>query len=121
MPAAYTDLFNTALDDLADFLATVLDLVVVTDPRNVAPPCVVISPCSFEAFNDKVADLTFPVQIITLGPANLDAQRSLLNLASQVLGKGVAVTSGRPTAIEYGNGVYPAYELTVKITTKTSA
>jgi hypothetical protein len=37
MPATYTDLFNTALDDLANFLGTVLDLVVVTDPRNVAP------------------------------------------------------------------------------------
>jgi hypothetical protein len=120
MPANYTDLFNTALDDLTDFLQTTMGLQVVKDPRNIVPPCVMISACSFEAWNSQVVDMTFPVSIITLGPANLDAMRSLLNLCSLVLGKNVAVTSGRPTSLEIGNAIYPCYELIIKLTSKST-
>ena len=42
MPVAYTDLFNECLDDLAATLNTVTGLQVVTDPRNLVPPCVMI-------------------------------------------------------------------------------
>jgi hypothetical protein len=38
MPANYTDLFNTALDDLTDFLQTTLNLQVVNDPRKHCSP-----------------------------------------------------------------------------------
>jgi hypothetical protein len=34
--AAFTDLFNEALDDLSAFLATTTGLQVVTDPRNLS-------------------------------------------------------------------------------------
>ena len=37
MPATYTDLFNTALDDLTTFLETTVGLQVVNDPRNIVP------------------------------------------------------------------------------------
>ena len=120
MPANYTDLFNTALDDLSTFLAEELSLQVVTDPRNIVPPCAMISACSFEAWNSQVVDMSFPVSIVTLGPANLDAMRSLLNLCSLVLGKNVAVTSGRPTSLEVGNATYPCYELMIKLTSKST-
>jgi hypothetical protein len=120
MPAAYTDLFNTALDDLTDFLQTTMGLQVVNDPRNIVPPCAMISACSFEAWNSQVVDMSFPVSIVTLGPANLDAMRSLLNLCSLVLGKNVAVTSGRPTSLEIGNAIYPCYELMIKLTSKST-
>ena len=46
-----------------------------------------ISACSFEAWNSQVVDMSFPVSLITIGPANLDAMRSLLNLCALVLAK----------------------------------
>ena len=119
MPANYTDLFNTALDDLAAFLTEVRGLQVVTSPQNIVPPCAMISACSFEAWNSQVADMTFPITLITLGPANLDAMRSLLNMCALVLNHNVAVTSGRPTTLEVGSAIYPAYELIIKLTAKT--
>jgi hypothetical protein len=87
MPVAFTDLFNEALDDLTATLTAVSGLQVVNDPRNLVPPCVFIDAPSFDAFNYNIVKLMFPVKIITLGPANLDAQRSLLNIMSKVLNR----------------------------------
>jgi hypothetical protein len=117
--AAFTDLFNKALDDLAATLATVTGLQVVTDPRNLKPPCVMLGAPSFTAFNFNVVRMTYPLQIITLGPSNLDAMRSLLNLSALVLAKNVAVTEGRPTTLEIGGVLLPAYELTVEMEART--
>ena len=117
MPVAYTDLFNEALDDLATKLNTVTGLTVVTDPRNLAAPCCLINAPSFTTpfMTNKAVQLTFPVQIITLGPYNLDAQRSLLNTMAKVLSANVAVTDGRPTSVEIGGVLLPAYEMTVNM------
>jgi hypothetical protein len=120
MPVAYTDLFNEALDDLAATLATVTGLQVVTDPRNLVPPCVMLGAPSFEAFNYNAVRMTYPLQIVTLGPSNLDAMRSLLNLSALILSKNVAVTNGRPTTLEIGGVMLPAYELTVEMRVSTT-
>ena len=118
--AAFTDLFNEALDDLATFLGTVTGLQVVNDPRNLAPPCVMIGAPSFTAFNYNIVKMTFPLQIISAGPSNLDAMRSLLNTASKVLTKNVAITAGRPTTLEIGGVMLPAYELTAEMQAQTA-
>jgi hypothetical protein len=120
MPVAYTDLFNEALDDLASTLGTITGLQVVTDPRNLVPPCVFLGAPSFTAWNYNIVKMTFPVQIISLGPANLDAMRNLLNLSALVLAKNVAVTDGRPTTLDIGGVMLPAYELTVNLQAQTA-
>ena len=120
MPVAYTDLFNEALDDLAATLTTVTGLQVVTDPRNLVPPCAFIDAPSFVAFNRNIVKLTFPVRLITLGPGNLDAQRSLMNMAALVLAKNVAVTAGRPTIAVIGGSELAAYDLTIEMQAQTS-
>lgn len=120
MPVAFTDLFNTALDNLTTTLGTVTGLQVVNDPRNLVPPCAFIDAPSFEALNYNIVKMIFPVRVITLGPNNLDAQRSLLNLASLVLGAQVAVTDGRPTIAMIGGADYPAYDLTVTMQAQTA-
>ncbi|NDD56008.1 hypothetical protein EBZ39_19445, partial [bacterium] len=112
MPVAFTDLFNEALDDLTATLTAVSGLQVVNDPRNLVPPCVFIDAPSFDAWNYNIVKLMFPVKIITLGPANLDAQRSLLNIMSKVLTANIAVTDGRPTSTLIGGVEYPSYEVT---------
>jgi len=57
---------------------------------------------------------------MTLGPANLDAQRSLLNMCAQLLTKNVAVTGGRPTVLDIGGSILPAYDLTVAMQAQTA-
>jgi hypothetical protein len=120
MPVAFTDLFNEALDDLTATLTAVSGLQVVNDPRNLVPPCVFIDAPSFDAFNYNIVKLMFPVKIITLGPANLDAQRSLLNIMSKVLAANVAVTDGRPTTTLIGGAEYPSYEVTANVQAQTA-
>ena len=121
MPVAFTDLFNEALDDLTATLTAVSGLQVVNDPRNLVPPCVFIDAPSFDAFNYNIVKLMFPVKIITLGPANLDAQRSLLNLASKVITKKIGVTAGRPTIAIIGGSELPAYDLTITLQAQATA
>ena len=120
MPAAYTDLFNEALDDLTATLTAVSGLQVVNDPRNLVPPCVFIDAPSFDAFNYNIVKLMFPVKIITLGPANLDAQRSLLNIMSKVLAANIAVTDCRPITTIIGGVEYPSYEVTANVQAQTA-
>ena len=111
---AYTDLFNTAFNNLATQLATVTGLVVVNDPRNIKPPCVLIGAPTWStpSMDNKFVRLEFPVQLFALGPGNLDALRSLFDLCAKVLSANVAVIDGRPVTVEVGNAVMPAYELT---------
>jgi hypothetical protein len=120
MPVAFTDLFNEALDDLTATLTAVSGLQVVNDPRNLVPPCVFIDAPSFDGFNYNIVKLMFPVKIITLGPANLDAQRSLLNIMSKVLAANIAVTDGRPTTTLIGGAEYPSYEVTANVQAQTA-
>jgi hypothetical protein len=122
MPVAYTDLFNEALDDLAASLTSITGLQVVTDPRNLVPPCAFIDAPTFSVYGGggNIVQMTFTVRIITLGPGNLDAQRNLMHLASMVLGKNVAVTTGRPTIAIIGGAEMPAYDLTIEMQAQTS-
>jgi len=112
---AYTDLFNEAIDDLSTSLATITGLRVVTDPRNINPPCVFLDAPSFTAYNSNIADMTFPVRVISLGPANLDALRNVLAICSELLGKNVAVTEGRPTTMSIGGQDLAAYDVTIRM------
>lgn len=117
---AYTDLFNTALNNLSTFLGAVSGLRVVTDPRNLQPNCALIQAPSFTAWNHNIIDLTFPITIVGVGPGNEDALRTILNTVSLVLGKNVAVTDGRPVTLDLGGTVAPAYELTIKMQAQTA-
>lgn len=110
-----TGMFNAALDQLATTLATITNLPVVRDPRNITPGCVLIGAPSFEAFNYRIVTMTIPVQIISSGPGNQDALDQVLTIASQVIAKEIAVTDGRPISIDIGGTIAPGYELIVRL------
>lgn len=112
---AYTDLFNEAIDDLATTLATISGLRVVTDPRNLNSNCVFIDAPSFQAMNNHVVTMTFPVRVIGIGPGNLDALRPLLSISASLLEKNVAVISGNPALAAIGGQEFPAYDLTIRM------
>lgn len=120
--AAYTDLFNEAIDDLSATLNAVTGLKVVTDPRNILPGtnAALLGAPSFTAWNANIAKMTFPVQLISLGPSNLDALRSLLSTAAKLLNANVAVTDGHPISLEIGGVMYPAYELSISLQAQTA-
>ena len=115
-----TGLFNEGLDDLATTLLTITNLPVVRDPRNISPGCVLIGAPSFDAWNYNIAKMTVPVQIISSGPGNQDALDQLLTIASKLLDKGVAVTEGRPTAIDIGGTLCPGYDIVIEMQVQTS-
>lgn len=117
---AYTDLFNVTLDNLATKLAEISGLRVVTDPRNLQPPCVFIDAPSFEAFNYNIAKMVFPCIILTMGPSNLDALRPALEIAAALLNKQVAVTDGNPSNTMIGGVEYPSYSINISIQAQTS-
>jgi len=117
--AAYTDLLNTALDDLVDAI-NAAGVVAVADPRNIQGPCAFIDAPMFDAWNYNILRITWPIRLITLGPSNLDAQRSLMNLAAKLLEAKIPVTGGRPTIAIIGGVEYPAYDLTIEQQTQTS-
>lgn len=117
---AYTDLFNETIDDLASALTTITGLRVVTDPRNINPPCVFMDAPSFQAYNANIADLTFPVRVISLGPANLDALRNALAMCAALLSANVAVTDGRPTTLSIGGQDLAAYDVTIRMKAQTA-
>lgn len=118
-PPAWTGLFNEALDDLAATLTTITGLPVVLDPRNIRPGCALIQAPSFTAFNYNIAKMEIPVTLISSGPGNLDALRQLLDLAAKVLDKNVAVTEGRPVAVDIGGTSTAGYELIVAVQAQT--
>jgi hypothetical protein len=64
--------------------------------------------------------MDFPVKIIGSGPGNLDALRDLLQIASKLLAKNVAVKSGNPTAVSIGGADYPAYDIVISVQAQTS-
>jgi len=120
MPLPYTDLFNEAIDDLSATLKTITGLPVAIDPRQITTSCVFIDAPSFDAWNYNIVTLDFPVKVIGSGPGNLDAQRSLMNMAAKVLAKNVAVTDGRPTIAIIGGAEMAAYDLTIEMQAQTS-
>jgi hypothetical protein len=117
---AYTDLFNTAINNLAATLNAVTGLVCITDPRNVQAPCVLLDAMSFTAFNANIVDISIPVTVISLGPSNADAYRNALNVAAKVLAAKVAVTDGRPTTLTIGGVEYPALSLNIQMKASTT-
>jgi len=117
---AYTDLFNTAINNLATTLNAVSGLVCVTDPRSIQAPCILLDAMSFSAFNANIVDISIPVTVISLGPSNADAYRNALNVAAKVLAAKVAVTDGRPIIITIGGVDYPALSLNIQMKASTT-
>jgi hypothetical protein len=117
---AWTDLFNEGLDDLAITLETISGLRVVMNPKDVNPPCVFINAPSIDAFNYNIARMEVPVDVITLGPASLDALRDVLAIVAELMKKNVAMTDARPAVFEVGSQSYASYRVTIPMQVQDS-
>jgi hypothetical protein len=119
-PAPWPDLFNEGLDDLAATLATITGLRVVMNPKDINPPCVFINAPSIDAFNYNIARMEVPVDVITLGPASLDALRDVLAIVAKLMKKNVAMTDARPAVFEVGSQSYASYRVTIPMQVQDS-
>ncbi len=114
-PAVYTDFLNASLDNLTTKLGTISGLSVVNDARNANPPCVLINPPTIDTFARGTFRMTYTLQVLGLGPGNLDGERNLLSNVAKILDAGIGVTSCRPTQIAIGAGTFIAYELIIPL------
>lgn len=109
-------MLNGVLSDVAAALSA-LGLRVVSDPRNLRPPCVIVQAPSFTVRTDEIREVTVAVQIVAPGPGNLDALLLLLDDAD-LIAASMNVTDGRPSIVSSGSADYPAYDLTLKVFAK---
>jgi hypothetical protein len=116
----WPDLFNEGLDDLATTLATITGLRVVMNPKDINPPCVFINAPTIDAFNFNIARMEVPVDVITLGPASLDALRDVLAIVAKLMKKNVAMTDARPAIFEVGSQSYASYRVTIPMQVQDS-
>ena len=97
---------------------TGLGFVPVTDPRNVRPLTVLINPPTFDSFTYNVGDLTFTISVVAAPPANQDAVDYLLTSVDSLMNSTLPITSGRPSSVSIGGQDLPAYDLTVRISSR---
>jgi hypothetical protein len=119
-PPPWPDLFNSGLDDLAATLATITGLRVVMNPKDINPPCVFLNAPTIDAFNYNIARMEVPVDVITLGPASLDALRDVLAIVAKLMKKNVAMTDARPSIFEVGSQSYASYRVTIPMQVQDS-
>jgi len=116
-------IFSDATADLASAI-TALGLVPVTDPRNARPLTIFIEPPAFDAFNagkaNSVADITFTIRILAAPPGNQDATDYLLTTMDTIFNSSIVVISGRPSITVVGTQEIPSYDLTVRMSSRSS-
>jgi len=102
------------LTDLVTKLKTITGLVITDDPRNISPNCVLVQAPAFVSHNYNILDVTFPITVIGLPPANHDSLVKLLTIVSALCVANVGVIDGRPVSVDVGGTIAPGYELNVK-------
>lgn len=106
------------LQDAYDYVAAELTsagLNVVTDVRNVQPPCVLVEPPSVRALSGTLVQTDVRVTVLAPPPGNRDAMIKLLADADTVI-EAVETIDGNPGSYTIGNAELPAYTLTVRVT-----
>lgn len=115
MPA--TGMFAEAITEVANVI-TARGYVAVTDPRNARPLTVFIELPTFNAFTYNVGDITITIRVLAPPPGNQDAGDYLLTAIDALMNSSLAITGGQPTIAQIGSQELPAYDLTVRISSK---
>lgn len=107
-------LLQDAYNYVADTL-TGAGLNVVTDPRNVMPPCVIVDPPVIRVTSGTIVTCDVRVTVVAPPPGNRDAMLKLLADADTAL-QAVEVVDGTPGTYTVGQNDLPAYSLTARVT-----
>lgn len=112
---------SLVVDGLAEFIGvlTAANLPVVSDSRNVAPPCVLVDTPSIRSLGVDVAELTIPVVAVAPPPGNVEALNTLLALVDDVLAActtaSASTVTAEPGVYNIGNQELPAYNVRVTV------
>jgi hypothetical protein len=110
LAAAYNSV-TTALTDAG--------LVVVTDPRNARPMSVFVELPIGDVFNNNIVDVRISLRILAAPPGNQDAANYLLSTFDIIHQLDtLAVVDFRPSTAVIGEQNIPAYDLTVRLSTR---
>ncbi len=113
----FTGMFAEAITAVANVI-TAKGYVPVTDPRNARPLTVFIELPTFNAFTYNVGDITLTIRVLAPPPGNQDAGDYLLTAIDALMNSTLAITGGQPTIAQIGSQELPAYDLTVRISSK---
>lgn len=106
-------MLNDGLDYVVGQL-TAAGLNATCDPRNVQPPCVLVEPPSLTVRNPHTVEARFSLLALAPPPGNLDAVRTLLDMADAITESVDNTTDGEPTT--YGSTDLPCYRMTTTVT-----
>jgi hypothetical protein len=106
----------TARADIAASLVAA-GYIVVDDPRNVTPPCVLVGiPSTITGVGACLYEADLPVTIIGTSPGNADAALWLLDTAEEILSLlGAIRAHAGTTAVQGSNQRLPSYTVEVTI------
>lgn len=94
-------------------------LVVVTDPRNARPMSVFVELPTGNVFNENIVDVTINLRILAAPPGNQDAADYLMSTFDTIHQlKTLAVVDFGPSTAVLGEQNIPAYDLTVRLSTR---
>lgn len=91
-------------------------VAVVTDPRAVTPPAVLVGVPVVEVSDVRTARVLVPVHVIATGPGNDDAVRWQLDRMGAILANVRPIVDIRPGPYDTGDRVLPAYTAVVSRT-----
>jgi len=94
---------------------TALNLVPITDPRNVRPMSVLIQLPTSDNFTYNVGNIQMRLSVCAPPPGNQDAGDYLMQIADQIMNSPIAVTDLRPGLVTVGGQDLPSYDLTVAV------
>ena len=114
---AATGIFAEARDAIVTRI-TALGLAPVTDPRNARPMSVFVEAPTVIDFNSNIIDATIVCRILAGGPGNSDALDYLMTQADIIIENVEGITDARPSAALIGEQQIPAYDLTVRVSTR---
>jgi len=114
---AATGMFAEAITAVVNVI-TARGYVAVTDPRNARPLTVFVELPTFDAFTYNVGDITLTIRVLAPPPGNQDAGDYLLTAIDTLMNSSLAITGGQPTIAQIGSQELPAYDLTVRISSK---
>ena len=112
-----TGILAAAYADVASRL-TAAGLNVVTDPRNARPMTVFLELPTATSLNSNIVDVTIVCRILAGGPGNSDASDYLLSVADTIQNNIEGVTIIAPSLALIGEQQIPAYDLTVRVSTR---
>ena len=97
---------------------TGLGIPTVTDPRNARPLTAFIEAPTFDMFAGDVSDISITVRLLAPPPGNDDALQWLLTKCDAITNSSLAVTAGQPSTAIIGEQQLPAYDLTIRVSTR---